>query len=143
MRDGHASNKVMIADDNTFIRFLVKKLLGPYAEVIEVARGDDVMAAYMEARPDILFLDIHLPGKSGLAVINEIAIKDPESYVVMMSADSMRDNVITAAKAGAKAFITKPFKRATLLKYFRLCPTIEMPEGAEEASTEETEKEEA
>ncbi len=102
----------------------MKRWLGDVADVVEIANGRDVMAACKAQRPDIIFLDIHLPGMSGKDVLKDIRREDPESYVIMLSADSNKDNVIESIKLGAKAFITKPFMRDTLNKYYNMCPTV-------------------
>lgn len=119
-----AKARVMIADDNAFVRFLMKRWLGDFAEVIEIANGKEVMPAYKAQRCDIVFLDIHLPGMSGKDILKDLRREDPDAYVIMLSADSNKDNVIETAKIGAKAFITKPFMRETLNRYYNLCPTV-------------------
>lgn len=120
----------MIADDNMFIRFLVKKWLGTEATIVETGSGMEVIEAYLKHRPDILFLDIHLPGRSGKEILSELMNDEPDAFVVMLSADSNKENVIHSVRVGAKAFITKPFTRETLLKYYNMCPTITRAEAA-------------
>jgi len=117
-------NRVLIADDNTFIRFLVKKWLEAEAQIIEIAHGKDVLDAYKEHAPNVVFLDIHLPGRNGKDILKDILAYHKEAYVVMLSADSMKENVLFASNNGAKAFITKPFTRETLHRYFSMCQTI-------------------
>ena len=117
-------NRVLIADDNTFIRFLVKKWLETEAQIIEIAHGKDVLDAVKEHAPNIIFLDIHLPGRNGKDILKDILAYRRDAFVVMLSADSMKENVLFAADNGAKAFITKPFTRETLHRYYTMCPTI-------------------
>lgn len=117
-------NRVLIADDNTFIRFLVKKWLETEAQIFEIAHGKDVLDAVKEHAPNIVFLDIHLPGRNGKDILKDILAYNKDAFVVMLSADSMKENVLFAADNGAKAFITKPFTRETLNRYFTMCPTI-------------------
>jgi len=124
-------NVVLIADDNVFIRFLVKKWLGAVADIIEVGHGSEVLTAYKKHQPDITFLDIHLPGKNGKDILLDIKGIDAEAFVIMLSADSNKDNVVDSVRGGARAFITKPFTRDTLHKYYLMCPTL--MKGAEEA----------
>lgn len=138
VRAGREGNVVLIADDNMFIRFLVQKWLGPEADIVEVGNGSDVLATYMRTKPDLVLLDIHLPGKSGKDLLTEMMQTDPEAFVVMLSADSVKENVVFSIKAGAKAFITKPFTRETLQRYFALCPTVVRTDAANEGNTAET-----
>lgn len=118
-------NVVMIADDNAFVRFIVKRWLGTDAQVIEVATGNDVVSAYERTRPDIVFLDIHMPGKNGKDVLRNLMQIDRTAYVVMVSSDSVKSNVLSTAYTGAAAFISKPFTRETLEKYYVKCPTVQ------------------
>lgn len=129
-------NRVLIADDNTFIRFLVKKWLEAEAQIFEVAHGKDVLDAVKQHAPHVIFLDIHLPGRSGKDILKDILAYRRDSYVVMLSADSMKENVLFAADNGAKAFITKPFTRETLHRYFTMCPTIAMRKDGPESELE-------
>lgn len=124
MRGDRDGNLVLVADDNEFVRFLIKKWLGPNAEVVEVGHGKEVIDEYVRVKPDILFLDIHLPGRNGKDILKEILDMDSSAFVVMLSADSKKENVIFSIQTGAKAFMTKPFTRQTLDRYYNLCPTI-------------------
>lgn len=111
-------NRVLIADDNKFIRYMIKRWLEKDAEIYEVAHGKDVRDAYLNIRPNVVFLDIHLPGRSGCDVLSDIMDADPSAFVIMISADSIRKNVMSTLISGAKGFITKPFSRETLFRYY-------------------------
>lgn len=124
---------VLIADDNVFIRFLVKKWLGPVAEIIEVGNGSEVLAAYQKHQPNITFLDIHMPGRNGKDILNDIRAFDANAFVIMLSADSNKNNVVDSIRGGARAFITKPFTRETLRKYYLMCPNLKQPEADNDA----------
>ncbi|MBU6234629.1 MAG: response regulator [Alphaproteobacteria bacterium] len=139
MRGSRTANLVLVADDNEFVRFLIKKWLGDNAEIHEVGHGNDVVDKYNELQPDVLFLDIHLPGKNGKEILKEIMKKDHSAFVVMLSADSKKDNVVFTIQAGAKAFMTKPFTRQTLDKFYHMCPTISHAEGMIVQGTESVE----
>ena len=129
MRGDREGNLVLVADDNSFVRFLIRKWLGEGTEIVDVEKGADVLDAYQRTKPDVLFLDIHLPGKSGKDILKEVLTLDPTAFVVMVSADSKKDNVVYSAQSGAKAFMAKPFTRDTLNRYFQLCPTIAKPDA--------------
>lgn len=137
MRGDKQVNVVMVADDNMFVRFLVRKWLGDEAEIIEVATGQEVRSEYQKHNPDILFLDIHLPGRNGKFILKDILRDDPTAHVVMLSADSLKENVVDTVQGGAKAFITKPFTRDTLYRHFLRCPTVK-PMAAPEAAANKT-----
>jgi CheY-like chemotaxis protein len=90
-------NVVVVADDDMYMRMLVKKGAGPNATIVEVADGSEVLAAYQKSVPDIIFLDIHMPGMNGSDVLQQILAVDPSAYIVMLSADSSRENVESTA----------------------------------------------
>jgi YesN/AraC family two-component response regulator len=74
--------------------------------------------------PDVLLLDIHLPNKDGLTLVKEILEQDKDGYIVMLSADSVSENVEASVKNGAKGFLTKPVSHKHLMDYFKRCPTV-------------------
>lgn len=124
IRATRRENIVMVADDDMYMRLLVRKGLGPQYSVIEIADGKEITESYQKTNPDILLLDIHMPNMNGTNVLQEVLKKDPKAFVVMLSADSSRENVQAAAHKGAKGFLTKPFSREKLQEYVNKCPTI-------------------
>lgn len=118
-------NRVLIADDNKFIRYMVKRWLESDAEIMEVSHGKDVRYAYEKFRPHVVFLDIHMPGRNGCDALSDLMDADPNAFVIMVSGDSIRKNVMSTLISGARGFITKPFSRATLYRYYNQCPTLD------------------
>lgn len=119
-----AYNLVMIADDDPLVRKVLMAHLDGLAKFIEVGTGDAVVPAYVEHRPDLLFLDIHLPGKTGIDITKEICEIDPDAYVVMVSADNTVRSVHSTIYRGAKGFLVKPFDPVRMKRYFNECPRI-------------------
>jgi two-component system, chemotaxis family, chemotaxis protein CheY len=113
---------VLVADDDMYMRMLVKKGAGEGNTVYEVADGKDILDAYKKYVPNILFLDIHLPNVNGTDVLRTILTMDSKAYIVMLSADSSRENVALTMQQGAKGFLTKPFTREKLQEYILKCP---------------------
>jgi two-component system, chemotaxis family, chemotaxis protein CheY len=124
VRHARHRNVILVADDDMYMRMLVKKGVESHYQVQEVTDGTEVLSAYRKYVPDIVFLDIHMPGKNGTENLKELLIADPQAYVVMLSADSSQMNVEWAMQQGAKGFLTKPFNRGKLLEYIKRCPTI-------------------
>lgn len=124
MRSGSPKNIVMIADDDLFIRQIIKKILSDLCVYKEAGDGEDILPLYKKTMPDMVFLDIHLPGITGLELIPQIREVDNEAHIIMITSDSTEDNVRFAKQHGANGFIAKPFNGATLLKLFHRCPTI-------------------
>ncbi len=117
-------NVILLADDDMYIRTLAKKGLTGKATVHEVENGNEILAAYKKYEPDMVFLDIHMPGKDGTEVLHDILASDPQAYVVMLSADSSVENIGYTLHEGAKGFLTKPFNKEKLLEFVHKCPTI-------------------
>ncbi len=119
---------VMIVDDDRFIRSLINKTFRHRAKIIECKDMDGAVEAYRENLPDVVFLDIHLPGGSGLDILAKIFDYDDSAYVFLLSADSVKDNIMTAKDLGAVALSEnhspwKNWKPAIIIA--RQCPETE------------------
>lgn len=124
LRRARPEKIILVADDDMYMRLLVKKGVSEKMTVYEVDDGNEVLRAYKKYVPDILFLDIHLPNKEGTSVLGDILSIDPKAYIIMLSSDSSRENVAFTLKQGAKGFLTKPFTKERLLECVKQCPTI-------------------
>ena len=103
--------KVLIADDVRGLRDLLKMHLRQYnCEVCkDVDDGRKVIDAIRQSEPDIVFLDIDMPGMNGLDVLKEIKKNDIHNKVWIVSGEDGKDKKELAARYGAKGFISKPF----------------------------------
>jgi two-component system chemotaxis response regulator CheY len=104
--------RVLIADDAAFMREMLRDILrdSDFEVVGEAANGDEAVSSYRELNPDLLTLDIVMPGKSGLDALREILSHDPTACVVMCSALGQEALVMEALESGARDFVVKPFK---------------------------------
>lgn len=123
-REKRKNNVLLLVDDDMFIRKVMKKTIGFYGEVYEVDRGSLVLSNYLKHNPDVVFLDIHMPDKSGLELIDEIMALDSDAYIIVFSADSVRENVLEAIEKGAVGFLSKPPVKERLTEYMNRCITI-------------------
>jgi two-component system chemotaxis response regulator CheY len=103
---------VIIIDDSKFIIDLLTKL---YTETMHFSvvgtstNGSDAVQLYREFKPDLLSLDIVMPNKDGVKVIEEILAEFPEAKILVISA--MRgDTMIECLQKGIADYITKPLK---------------------------------
>ena len=117
-------NIILVADDDTFIRSSMKKLLGASGTLVEAAGGMEVMSCYLKYNPDIVFLDIHMPGKNGLELVREIIKMDTDAFIIILSADSSAGNVMKALDEGAVGFLSKPPAKHKVQEYISQCITI-------------------
>ncbi len=104
--------RILIADDAAFMREMLRDILteGGYEIVAEASDGAGAITAYHEHNPDLVTLDIVMPGKSGVEALEEIMRSDPSACCVMVSALGQEALVMEALEAGAKDFVVKPFK---------------------------------
>ncbi|NBX67284.1 MAG: response regulator [Proteobacteria bacterium] len=109
---------VLLADDDLFIRTLLKRFLPETCYFIEVSSGEDVLKAYKEARPKIVFLDMHMPEQDGAQIVKDILECDPQAYVVMISADGSRENISSSVISGAKSFMMKPLDSKRIMQEY-------------------------
>jgi two-component system chemotaxis response regulator CheY len=110
--------KILIVDDAAFMRMMIRENLkkAGYSEFSEAGDGNEAIAKYAALKPDLVLLDITMPGKDGLSALQEIRESDPDAKVVMCSAMGQENMVIEAVKLGALDFIVKPFKPERLLQ---------------------------
>ena len=124
MRQKREEDIVMVVDDDSFIRSVIAKAFEPYAKVVMYQDDMDIVETYLDILPDIVFLDIHMPGISGIDVLEEIIGFDDSAHIVMISIDSNSDNVLAAKKLGAKGFARKPFAKEKLQLAYNKSPTV-------------------
>lgn len=110
--------KIMITDDAAFMRMLIKDTLSKngYTETIEAVDGQNACEVYAAEKPDLVFMDITMPNKTGIEALAEIKKSDPMAKIVMCSAMGQEAMVVEAIKLGAIDFIVKPFKPDRLLQ---------------------------
>lgn len=107
---------VVIAEDEAIVRLDLREILEEegYHVVGEAGRGDEAVALVREHRPDLVILDIKMPGMDGLAAAREIST-ELQTAVLILTAFSQRDLVDQARDAGALAYLIKPFQKEELL----------------------------
>lgn len=108
--------KILIADDEPRIAIFLEKGLRKHGYVTAIAHnGSDALSMSLKGEFDLLLLDLGLPGKDGLAVLEELAESETELPVIVVSArDDERDRH-ESFKRGARHYITKPFRFSDLL----------------------------
>lgn len=113
-RKRHEDPVVLMVEDDRFTASLAANMLTKDYDFLIAKTGEEAIALYIEHCPDIVYLDIHLPGIDGLKTLKALKIMDPDAYVVMLSVDSVKQNIVTANKEGASGFVKKPFTKERL-----------------------------
>lgn len=110
--------QVLVVDDDSIIRETLRILLrsNGFDVVGEASDGIKAMQMLRKHKPDIVLLDISMPGASGLDVLEEIRSELPEVNVVMISGEAKSDIVKKAIEGGAIGYIVKPFNTANVMQ---------------------------
>ena len=102
--------RVVIADDHALIRAGVRALLGSFDDtelVGEAADGDEALRVVAETRPDVVIMDIHMPGLDGVSATRSIAADFPDVAVLVVSMLEDDASVFAAMRAGARGYLVK------------------------------------
>ncbi|MEW5786374.1 MAG: response regulator [Pseudomonadota bacterium] len=104
--------RVLVVDDDTLMREVLKALLRDEGFLVagEAKDGASALSQVERTRPDLVCLDVNMPGMSGLDVLKAIKQRCPDCRVVMVTGDSSMGTVREAVGFGAVGFIVKPFK---------------------------------
>ena len=118
---------VLICDDSMLVRKKLRDSLekGCGVRVIEAKDGAAAVEIYQEQHPDLVFMDIVMPVKDGIAALQEIRAFDPQARVVMASSAGTQEHLRKAIDAGATDFVQKPFLEERLREIVEnLCETV-------------------
>ncbi len=100
--------RVVVVDDHAVFRSGVRAELAGYVDV--VAEAEDVpsaVSAIIERQPDVVLLDVHLPGGGGVEVLREVLPRVPSTRVLALSVSDAADDVVGIIRAGARGYVTK------------------------------------
>lgn len=102
--------KVFIVDDDELIGSMLSRALKQDGYDTRVDnKAEDVVNDVVSWSPDVVMLDIKLPGKSGIDILNELKAKEVNAEVVILTADDTAETAVKAMKLGAVDYLTKPF----------------------------------
>src|SRR5512136_661422 len=102
--------RILIVDDDQSMRYSLNRMLEGQGLQLSLAKnGPEALERFEQDRPDLVVMDIKMPGQSGLEVLREIKEKDPRALVILMTAFGTTETAIEAMKYGAFDYILKPF----------------------------------
>ncbi len=114
-----ASSILVIEDEPGIVDFLERGLRGQGFEVTAALDGETGLATALHDNPDLVVLDMLLPGRSGLDVLGELHAARPELPVIALTALGEVEDRVTGLDAGAVDYLTKPFSLAELAARIR------------------------
>lgn len=133
--------KVLTVDDSKTIRMIVKKAFKPFDSVVfEAENGVEGLAVASKEKPDLIVLDITMPVMNGVEMLSKLKNEPDlkEIPVLMLTAESGKDNVMQIVKMGIKDYMVKPFKGEQLIE--RVEKIIKLDPKKDEEATEDLSK---
>ena len=124
--------RVLSVDDSKTIRMIVRKAFSSYdVEVIEAENGEQGLKTAKAEKPDLIVLDITMPVMTGIEMLGHLR-EDPALKaipVIMLTAESGKDNVMQIVKMGVQNYIVKPFKGEQLIERAKNVVELKEKEG--------------
>ena len=114
--------RVMVVDDHSIMRVGLKQVLeqsGEFEVVGDAADGEEAVRMAAEVSPDVVVMDVMMPGKDGVEACREIMESAPDTRVVMLTASTEEAAVVEAVAAGATGYLQKETDRERLLAAVR------------------------
>jgi len=110
-------SKILLVDDSALARRSMREILEPAGyDVVDATEGMAALEQYFLEKPDLVLLDLVMRAMNGFEVLARLREMDPAARVVVISADVQSSSHEMAAAAGARAFVTKPVNRASVLR---------------------------
>jgi DNA-binding NarL/FixJ family response regulator len=113
------STRVLVADDHSLFRYGLKAMLANaegFEVVGEAATGEEVVEKVAQARPDIVLMDIQMPGINGIEATRRVLERDPSIGVVVVTMFEDDNSVFAAMRAGARGYVLKGADAQEVLK---------------------------
>ena len=103
--------RVLLVEDNALTRYTIKSLLDKLGHevVAEAEDGPSAVKYFTEFKPDVVFLDLILPGKSGVEILEDLRAVDPRARVVVVTAVEQDEIDRRLSDKGVNAILRKPF----------------------------------
>lgn len=119
--DAEAPMRVLLIDDHALVRSAIRQALeAPDVSVVgEASSAEEALEMAPRLRPDLLLLDIDLPGMSGIEAVRELAPRLPDTRIVMLTVSTDRRDLLDAVRHGAAGYLTKDLTGEALLRAVR------------------------
>ena len=113
--------RVMTVDDSAAILTIIADYLEDSEFEVVAAERDGTMAVerFAQERPDIVLLDLIMPGQTGVETLGRILAIDPDAFVVIVFSLGTEDAVHECLTSGARSFLQKPFTRDDFIEFMR------------------------
>lgn len=111
----------IIIDDSAIMRSQIRRVLSSagFEVLAEAGSAEELMSLYERHHPDLVSLDIVMPGRDGAVAATELLAKHPEATVVMCTSMASREKILTCQRAGVSYYLLKPFDPAHAATIYR------------------------
>ncbi len=111
------AKKIFIVDDSVFICKTLQDILtsGGYEVVGDANNGQQALLKFKELTPDLVILDLMIPGENGLDILVGLIKENPKVRILVLTAVVNQAVIVEVVQAGAKGFLNKPFQAKSLL----------------------------
>jgi DNA-binding NarL/FixJ family response regulator len=108
--------RVFLVDDHHLFLSGVRAELGAYVAIVGTAEDvDAAVAGILDARPDVVLVDVHMPGGGGQSVIARVLEREPSTRFLALSVSDAAEDVIAVIRAGARGYVTKTISPSDLV----------------------------
>jgi DNA-binding NarL/FixJ family response regulator len=112
--------RVVVVDDHAMFRSGVKTEIGQRVDVVgEAADVDSAVAVIAQTHPDVVLLDVHLPGGGGVEVLRRVHLVDADQKFLALSVSDAAEDVIGVIRGGARGYVTKSINGDELIDAIR------------------------
>jgi CheY-like chemotaxis protein len=111
--------EILVVEDQPFSSKLLRSMLDRTCKAHTAATAEQALEWYLGHAPDIVFLDIELPGMDGHQFAGTVTTFDPQAFIIMVTANNRAGDVARAKHNGARAFVTKPFSKRKIYDCIR------------------------
>ena len=110
--------KVLICDDSIVMRKMINDILSRngFNVVGQAKNGVEAVELYTKLQPDLVTMDIIMPGEPGVEIVKKIVTLDSKARIMMVTGLSQKNLVLQAMENGAREFVVKPFDESALLE---------------------------
>lgn len=108
--------EILVVEDQPFSSKLLVALLGRFSNAYPAFDAQTALEAYLKHAPDIVFLDVEMPGTDGHELATAIRQLDADAYIIMVTANNYPEDVARAKHNKVKDFIAKPYNKQKILE---------------------------
>jgi two-component system chemotaxis response regulator CheY len=110
--------RILIADDSIYMRETLRDILriAGHEIIAEAVNGLNAVELYKALLPDVVMLDMTMPGENGIETLSKIMKINKDAIVIILTVVGRPETVLEALNQGARGYITKPFDETSVLK---------------------------